>query len=215
MSAPLSTDPRRVAIAVAALTASLLLGACSDDAGETATTTTTESAPTTEASEPAEDATTDEREPDVGGLNYESCEDLDLTELNAVTGVEFVYLDGDNTVAEGFGSAECLFGLEEGSTNYVYVDWQVRLGDFADGNYGAVIQDATAGSSTSAPYGLGEWDDATVITEADGDGIQVVALDAPAVYSVRVALADEIADPDAVAAAIQQVLEGLSSTVFG
>ena len=165
MSAPHNFASRRDAIAIAALTASLLLGACSDDAGETAATTTSESAPTTEAAEPAEDATTGERQPNVGGLNYENCEDLDLSELNTVTGVEFVYLNGDNTVAEGFGSAECLFGLEEGSTNYVYVDWQVRLGNFADDNYGAVIQDATAGSSTSAPYGSGEWDDATVITE--------------------------------------------------
>ncbi|QGG96298.1 hypothetical protein [Actinomarinicola tropica] len=228
---------RRAALLLAALT--LLAAACGDgdggvapapaDSDTTSETTAADASGTDDEGseeEDTEDASTDadsesgdeqsaERDANIDGLDHTACESFDLSELNAVTGIDFTFLHGDQDAsAEGAGEATCLFGLEEGSTNYLYVDWQVRWEEFAAGNYGAALNDADVGNVTSMPYELGDYEDATLIVEGDGDGLQVLALDAPAVYQVRVALADEITDPDAVAAALLPVLEQLESAVF-
>lgn len=212
----------------------LLAAACGDDDGSASSTTSadpsTEST-TDDAAEQTDDENDDEnadesddapeqgedtaeRNPNIDGLDHTACESFDLSELNSVTGVDFTFLHGDQVSTQGTGAAECLFGLEEGSTNYVYVDWQVRSPSFAGGNYGAAITDASVGNVTSTPYELGDYEDATLIVEGDGDGLQVLALDTPAVYQVRVALADGITDPDAVAAALLPIIEQLESAVF-
>jgi len=188
-----------------------------DDPASSTAANTDPSAVDAGESADAGDGTGDARDLQAGGLDSSLCASLDVTSINDATGLEFGFVSGDQELAGEYGSVSCIFGLAEASTNYLYVDWQVRSIAFAKANYDKEVTDATDnGNGAATPFTEGDWDDAQVILSDDApQNLQVLALAGTAVYSVRLSLADPIADQQATATATEPLLEDLDGRLFG